>query len=310
LARLRDVFDLKPVEYPTTRVVAAPAKSRAQDINDAFADTTIKAVLATIGGDDQISVIPFLDNHTLQANPKPFFGYSDNTNLLHHLFRLGLVGYHGGSIMVHLGRSGQLHPAHEQSLRAALFTDGWCELVPPAEWGDEPGDWADTAASGVPPTMWPSQGWHWYGPEQVIEGPGWGGNLEIVSWLLQAGRVGRNEQYAGCVLYLETSEEMPSATDVYRILRNMGERGLLQQFPAVLVGRAKAWERHHPNPPEAKLAYTQAQRDAFRSALTQYHPHATVVFDLDIGHTDPQLILPYGGMIRVDSAARKITVRY
>ena len=29
--------------------------------------------------------------------------------------------------------------------------------------------------------------------------------------------------------------------------------------------------------------------------------------DLDIGHTDPQLVLPYGGRVRVDGLARRIT---
>ena len=31
-------------------------------------------------GDDQIKVLPFLDFDVIAANPKPFFGYSDNTN--------------------------------------------------------------------------------------------------------------------------------------------------------------------------------------------------------------------------------------
>jgi muramoyltetrapeptide carboxypeptidase LdcA involved in peptidoglycan recycling len=35
-----------------------------------------------------------------------------------------------------------------------------------------------------------------------------------------------------------------------------------------------------------------------------------VVFDLDIGHTDPQLIVPIGGTVRVDGPGRRITVRY
>jgi muramoyltetrapeptide carboxypeptidase LdcA involved in peptidoglycan recycling len=35
-----------------------------------------------------------------------------------------------------------------------------------------------------------------------------------------------------------------------------------------------------------------------------------VVFDLDIGHTDPQQILPYGGTVRLDAVERRITVRY
>jgi hypothetical protein len=85
------------------------------------------------------------------------------------------------------------------------------------------------------------------------------------------------------LLGLEPVEYM----EVYRILRNMGERGLLAQFPAVLVGRAKAWDRAQPNPPEVKRAYVAAQRAAVRKALAQYAPEAVVVFDLDIGHIDP-----------------------
>ena len=76
----------------------------------AFADPGIRAILATIGGDDQLTVLPFLDADLVAANPKPFAGYSDNTNLLNWLWNLGLASYHGGSTMVHLGRGGGLHP--------------------------------------------------------------------------------------------------------------------------------------------------------------------------------------------------------
>jgi Uncharacterized proteins, homologs of microcin C7 resistance protein MccF len=33
-----------------------------------------------------------------------------------------------------------------------------------------------------------------------------------------------------------------------------------------------------------------------------------VVFDVDLGHTDPQIVIPYGGAVRVDGPARRITV--
>jgi isopenicillin N synthase-like dioxygenase len=39
----------------------------------------------------------------LTASPKPFFGYSDNTNLHRFLWNLGLVSHLGGSIMVQFG---------------------------------------------------------------------------------------------------------------------------------------------------------------------------------------------------------------
>lgn len=82
LRRLREDFGLGVVEYPTTRRMGSTPAARAADLHAAFADPEVKAVIASIGGDDQIRVLPHLDRELLRANPKPFFGYSDNTNLL------------------------------------------------------------------------------------------------------------------------------------------------------------------------------------------------------------------------------------
>ena len=82
MRRLREVTGLLPVEYPTTRRLGASAAERAADLNAAFADPQIRAVLATIGGQDQITVIPHLDADAVRADPKSFVGYSDNTNVL------------------------------------------------------------------------------------------------------------------------------------------------------------------------------------------------------------------------------------
>jgi muramoyltetrapeptide carboxypeptidase LdcA involved in peptidoglycan recycling len=305
LRRLREDIGLEPVEYPTTRVLGAAPRDRARDLCAAFADPTITAVLATIGGDDQVTVLPHLDDAVLRANPKPFFGFSDNTCLLNHLYGLGMVAFHGGSVMVHLGRAEGLHPESTASLRAALFDPGWYELRPTEEFADETGDWNDPS---LLPRTEPAAGWTWSGPpDAVVLGPAWGGNIEVLSWLLMADRVG---PVAEGVLFVETSEELPSAVEVYRILRSIGERGLLGRFGAVLVGRAKAWDIDRRNPPDVKAAYVADQREAVTRAVTEYAPNAVLVFDLDIGHTDPQLIVPYGGDVRVDAPARKITVRY
>ncbi|MFV2116717.1 S66 peptidase family protein [Micromonospora sp. LOL_025] len=310
LRRLREEFGLEPVEYPTTRVLGADPRDRARDLTAAFADPTITAVLATVGGDDLITVTPHLDDDVLRANPKPYFGYSDNTNVLNHLYRLGVVSYHGGSVLVHLGRSGRPHPLTFDSLRAALFTSGWYDLTPATEWGDRPNDWRDPATLADEPEMLPGEGWRWQGPSTVVEGRTWGGNLEILHWLLAADRVPPARDLAGSVLMVETSEELPSATEVFRILRNMGERGLLAGFPAVLVGRPKAWDFTRPHTPAERRDWADAQREAVTRALAAYRPDAVVVFDVDLGHTDPQLIVPYGGEVRIDATTRRISVRY
>src|SRR5205823_3152466 len=91
MRRLTEVTGLVPVEYPTTRRVGASPRDRAADVNAAFADPEIRAVLATIGGEDQITVVPHLDPGLVRADPKPFLGYSDNTNLLSWLWTHGVA---------------------------------------------------------------------------------------------------------------------------------------------------------------------------------------------------------------------------
>ncbi|MDQ0990258.1 S66 peptidase family protein [Streptomyces sp. V3I7] len=312
LERLREEFGLEPVEYPTTRRMGTTPQERAADINAAFADPDVKAVIASIGGDDQITVLPFLDRELIRAHPKPFFGMSDNTNLLAFLRNTGIVGYHGATVMTALGRPGAMHPQTAASLRAALFTSGAYELAPAERWRDIDRDWRDPATFETEPETRPGTGWIWHHADRVVEGRSWGGALEIVGWLLMADReIGSDlSEYDGGVLLLETSEELPSATEVFRTLRNMGERGLLGRFSALLMGRPKTWSFEQPNSPEEAARYAAEQREAVLRVLRMYAPDMPAVFDVDFGHTDPQLVLPYGGTIRVDGPSRRITVTY
>lgn len=311
LRRLREEFGLVPVEYPMTRTMGSSPQARAADLHAAFADPDIKAVISSIGGDDQITVLPHLDADLLRANPKPFFGYSDCTNLLMYLWNLGIVGYHGGSVMVEHGRPGALHPVTEKSLRAALLGSGEYALTASADFREVDRPWDDPATFDGPPPMEPSPGWTWHLPNRVVQGRSWGGNLEIVSWLLMADRgIRPPDAYDGCVLFLETSEELPSDQEVFRILRNMGERGLLRRFPALLMGRAKSWALDRRLTPAERTAHREAQRAAVLRAFADYAPDTMIVFDVEFGHTDPQVVIPYGGLVRVDGPARTITVTY
>lgn len=311
MRRLREELGLVPVEYPTTRRLGASPEDRAADLMGAFADPEIAAVMATVGGDDQITLLRHLDQDVVSANPKAFFGYSDNTNLLNWLWNLGVAGYHGGSTMVHLGRGGSLHPVSARSLAAALFDDGDIALHPVEVFSEDPVPWTDPRALREPGATIDSPGWFWHQPTRVHTGPTWGGNLEILHWNLAVGRFIRSPaDYAGCVLIAETSEEMPSAEAVFRMLRDAGERGLLEQFGTVIWGNPKASEYDHPREPAEREAYRADQRLAVLRAFDAYNPSAMIVFGVDIGHTDPQWVLPYGGLVTVDGPNRSITAHY
>jgi len=144
--------------------------------------------------------------------------------------------------MVQFGRPGSMHPVTRQSIERAMFTRGSYVLQQPADYNDEEGDWADPAVFSAEPPGFEPEPWSWYGPKSVISGPAWGGCLEIVDFRLRASRYQLPEvRYEGSILFFETSEEMPPADYVYRVLMCMGERELLQRFAGIVWGRPKAW---------------------------------------------------------------------
>ena len=97
------------------------------------------------------------------ADPKPFFGFSDNTNLLNWLWRhWGLAGYHGGSTQMHLGRGGGVSPHLGRSLRAALMGGGDLGLQPVEPFSEEELNWVDPASLDVTRPSQPGPGWSWH----------------------------------------------------------------------------------------------------------------------------------------------------
>lgn len=299
--RLRGL-GLAPVVYDSARAdERLPPAERAAEIARAFEDPDVKAAVAATGGDDQLRVLSHLDTAVLREHPTRFFGISDNTNLHALLWSAGVVSFYGGQFVPGVALDDGLHPYTRRYLERALFEESLGEIRPAGEWTDgyydfgtrEPREWED------------NEGWTFEG-DGVVEGRVWGGCLEVLQWLLAADRcVPRPDDLDGAVLAVETSEELPTAREVGRILTCMGERGLLGRFGAVLVGRPRT--RHEtPRTAEERLAYRENQRAAIRRWLDRYNPDVPVVFDVDFGHTDPHVPLPVGGMAVVDAEDERI----
>ena len=140
LKRIEEVFHLIPIEFPTSRIsseyLSKNPKARAEDINAAFADPSIKAVIATVGGNDQIRILPYLNKDLISANPKIFMGYSDCTNLHLFLWNLGIVSYYGGAVMTQFAMGSTMHTHTIDSIQKAFFGSEPTTINPAAEWSD------------------------------------------------------------------------------------------------------------------------------------------------------------------------------
>lgn len=298
------------MEYPTTRTIGASAADRAVDINAAFADPTIRAILTTIGGDDQITVIPHLNAELAIADPKPFFGYSDNTNLLNWLWSLGIPGYHGGSTQVHIGPGPHVDEVHLASLRAALFEGGQLQIVDPGESEDFGPDWRSAKALIDFGLRERTEPWVWAGQRRVAMGRTWGGCFEVIDQLAVANRMPPLESLQGTVLLLESSEEVPPAAVIRRWVRALGERGVLAAVDGIVVARPPVSSHEFVPPAEDRMQLRAAQCETVISEITRYNDDAVVCVGVPFGHTRPQWILPYGGTIRLDGHSQAITADY
>ncbi|MGW8481700.1 S66 family peptidase [Microbacterium sp. NPDC055903] len=310
LRRLSEATGLVPVEYPTTRLLDAAPEARAADVNAAFADPAIRGILATIGGDDQLLVTPHLDAAAALADPKPFLGYSDNTNILNWLWGLGISGYYGGSTAVHLGPGPSIDAVHLVSLRAALLGGGVLELTEPGESEDVGRRWEDPRSLSEYGERTSTTSWSWSGPAKRVEGRSWGGCLEVLDGLAWVDRLPPASSLEGAILLLETSEERPSAGWVARWLRGLGERGILGAVAGVLVARPPVSDFvFRPDADEAQQL-RDAQRDAVVDVVARYNTDAVVCVGAPFGHTRPQWIVPYGGRIVLDGATRTVSAGY
>lgn len=310
LQRLSDVFGLHAKEYPTTRSLNNSLKDRARDIMSAFSDPANKAVIASIGGQDQIKLLKYLDPDVLRANPKPFFGFSDNTHLSNYLWNLGIPSYYGGCIMTQFAMQGSMHDFTVEYLKHALFDDGEFEMLRSTEYNDITSDWAEKSNLQVPRIMEPNDEWYWDGNNNA-EGILWGGCLE--SMVVQSSTslyMPKDEDLDGTVLFLESADGNTDAWVAEYILTGFGERGWFDKFQAVLVGRAKAWELDLHRNADEKAKYRKDQRELIVKTIRDYNKDIPIVQNLDFGHTDPQIVLPNGGRIKVIGSEKKIVLSY
>jgi muramoyltetrapeptide carboxypeptidase LdcA involved in peptidoglycan recycling len=231
-------------EYPTARMDALQLKDnpqiRANDINNAFADTEIKAIFVSIGGDDSVRILPFLDKKIISENPKIVMGYSDTTTLLTFCNLLGFATFHGPSIMAGLSQMETLPQRFKDDVYDFLFTPkSTYQYTPYLEYCDGYPDWADILRIGHTKTIVGDDGYHILQGSGLISGQLWGGCIEVLEFLKGTDFWPQNTFWEDKIIFFETSEEKPSIDRVKRMLRNYGSQGILNKVRGVIFGRAR-----------------------------------------------------------------------
>lgn len=310
LKRLNELFNLEPIEFPATKKIGASKKERAKDLIDAFENKEIKAVISSLGGDDQVTYIKNLPSELFVNNPKPFFGYSDNTHFANFLWINGIPSYYGGALFTQFAEQGRINEFTLKYLNFALFEKGEVEIEASKEYNDIGLNWSDPENLKKERFYKSNDGWFWDGNKNS-HGITWGGCIESIDELLRHGvAIPSLSDFENIILMTETSEEIPTANYVFRVFRALGERGILERVKALLVGRPKAWEFDKKNSKEQKKEYKRLQRETILDVVRTYNQSIPVIQNLDFGHSDPQIPMPYGMLVRIDSEHKKIFINF
>lgn len=295
---LREEFGLEPVpmEHTCTRqsYLRRNPKVRADDINRAFLDPEIEGLIATIGGDDSVRTLPLLMTEEILEHPKVLMGFSDTTTLLTHLSLHGMITFYGPSVMAGISQM-RGRPREVQHLRNMLFDpQPTYDYAPSPSYSEGYPDWSDDRSVGRVNRRKRSMRWKALQGEGKVSGELFGGCIEVLEMMKGTRYWPPRRFWEGKVLFLETSEMMPSPFSVKLMLRNYGIMGALESLSAVLFGRPRGYSAEQRAELEGTILSVVA--DEFG------RPDLPVVVNMDFGHTDPQMILPLGARAEVDTA--------
>jgi len=174
---------------------------RAMELNNMFANKTIKAIFCAIGGDSANQILDLIDYSTVKKNPKIIIGYSDITHLLIAInTKTNLVTFHGPNLAI-------MKNLTQNSLKQmiSLLSDNSQKLTPPIKW--------ETIKHGK------------------AKGILMGGNLMVINAL---NKTEFTPNYKGKILFWEEIDDNLTAVEYQ--LHQLHLSGALKEISGMIVG--------------------------------------------------------------------------
>lgn len=253
----------------------ARAEDRASDLNQAYADKSVKAVIAMHGGWAANEILPFIDWKTVTANPKPLIGFSDITILLNAIYaKTGVVTYLGPNFAsVGYMRSWQYTI---ESLSAALRCETQ-ELKASRLWGvgkEKKGrrtkPWKVLQAGAAQATLLGGNAGTLYLLQGTEYLPSFDKNFILAF---------EDDEQSGKYTAREFSRRLESLLQIPNVRDNI---------QGILIGRFQ---------PSSKFTDSELESIIASKRLK----NIPVISGIDFGHTLPMLTLPIGGTVNINA---------
>lgn len=264
----------------TDEFVSSSIAARISDLHDAFADSSVQAILTVIGGFNSNQLLSDIDWELIKNNPKILCGYSDITALSNAIYaKTGLMTYSGP----HWSTFAQQQDFEYtlEYFNKCLMSDEPFAVSPSLTWSDDEW-WIDQDAR----QLIPNPGYQVLSQGDA-EGAIVGGNLCTFNLLQGTAYMPSLE---GAVLFLEDDSESNPVTfdrDLQSLIHQPGFEGVR----GLVIGRFQKASAMTSD----LLRQIIESKSAFRNL--------PVIVDVDFGHTDPKITFPIGGSAKIQASA-------
>jgi muramoyltetrapeptide carboxypeptidase LdcA involved in peptidoglycan recycling len=300
--RLQEEFGLEVIEMEHTlkgsEYLYNHPEKRGEDFMNAFKDHSIKGIFSCIGGEESIRMLPFIDFEVIRENPKVFIGYSDTTVAHFMCLKAGISSFYGPAILSEFAENVSMFDYTKHWVNKVLFdTEQIGEVYSSDIWTSERLAW-DEGNKNIKRNAKAHEGIEVLQGNGKVKGKLIGGCLEVLEMIKGTKLWPEEEIWEDTILFLETSEDMPSPTYFEYWLRNYGSQGILGKVNGVVFGKPYNNKYYE----EYKNAINRVIRDELNLK------ELPIMCNMNFGHTAPMMTIPYGSLAEIDCDGKKFSI--
>jgi len=277
---------------------------RVDDFYEAWERSDIDGIISVIGGDDSIRLLRHLDSTRIRKHCKIFIGSSDTTVTHLYLHQCGIRSFYGPAVLFGFADTGGLYSYTSDSFRKSVMSNDPIGELKPFLGDSVAGytSWKNPDPEKRPETRL-NPPWQWINGTGLWTGRLFGGCIEVLSPLSMATRIwpSNTDFWNDKILFLEYSKELANPDFSLWFARNLAAQGILHCIKGLLLGR-----QHFSISNEDGTQILESFR---RVVVKEEHLQSLpIIGNMDFGHVQPTLTLPYGALTEINCSSQTISV--
>lgn len=263
-------------------------RQRADEFNNLLYNEDVQILMASIGGNNTNSILPYIDYEYLRKHPKIIIGYSDTTALLLAIYaKTGLVTFYGPAVASSFG---EFPPFVDETF------DGFYSIMrgdislpfrykKPLYWTDEFINWSEQDRG----KNRRENDWICVRPGKC-QGRLIGGNLNTMEGFF--GTEYMPEIREGDILFIEDS--LKDASMIERSFSLLKLAGVFEKVSGILLGKHELFDDNGTGRKPYEILEVTGDLDI------------PILADFDCCHTHPMLTLPIGCEVMLNATEREV----